>query len=416
MAIPNLDSLPDSVSSGQVGHIESHQDIHAALKAVKGEVEGRLSDATLNATYAPVSGSAAYLAATTIRPHKTLFPALTKLANASREKFVLAYYGDSLGEGVGANTFGGRFPAQLQKLLTSRYAPDVPVSEVFVPPARSSNVPTAVGDFVKSGSTSATGRGPRPTNVVLLAGATPGTVTGTFTGTQFRLFFYRLVNSTVLIDIDGTVTSLDLTAATREIVWTSPVLASGSHTVTVTASVDQTTFCGMERIDHPTDKGVHVWDLSVSGMQANHLANTGSGWPGSEIFANWIGIAFTPDMVVCHLYINDAGNGRTSAQYKADMQSIITKIRAKTTAPILLLPPWVPTNVSDTWAEGRGPYMTALRELAAANAGVVFRDLGEAVPTHTAAEFTGIYNGSPHMTDRGQAFHARAAADAFQTA
>lgn len=367
----------------------------------------RLSDAALNATYVRPE-----YVADALSPRKVLFPAAAKLANSSKEKFTLAYVGDSLGEGVGANTFGGRFPAELQRLLTERYSPDVPVSEVFVPPVRSASVPVDAGDFVKSGSTGATGRGPRPSNVVLMAGATPGAVTGTFSGTQFRLFFYRLVDSTVIINIDGTPTEYSISSGSRYRAWDSPVLDAGDHTITVTASVEQTTFCGMERIDDPGAKGVRLWDLSVSGLAASHLANSDT-WPGANLFADWIGVAYTPDLILCHLLINDANAGYTSTKYKADMQTIITNIRAKTAAPVLLVPPWVPTNVSDAWPEPRDAYVEKLQELTASNVAVAFRDLADAVPVHTATDIPGFYNGSPHMNDRGQAFHARMVADSL---
>jgi lysophospholipase L1-like esterase len=51
MALDDIDALPDNPSAGQSGHRTAHQKIHAGLKSVKAELNGRLSEEELNDTY-----------------------------------------------------------------------------------------------------------------------------------------------------------------------------------------------------------------------------------------------------------------------------------------------------------------------------------------------------------------------------
>lgn len=54
MTLDNVNELPSDPKDKDLGHNNNHKVIHAALKDVKTELEGRLSDDELRSTYAPV--------------------------------------------------------------------------------------------------------------------------------------------------------------------------------------------------------------------------------------------------------------------------------------------------------------------------------------------------------------------------
>ncbi|OZE95189.1 hypothetical protein CH300_28065, partial [Rhodococcus sp. 15-1154-1] len=375
-------------------------------------------DSTEQALWTPVAATAAAVAGkldrkiSNLGPHGELFGVQSILANADIEKVTIACLGGSQFEGVGATNFLNRFPRKFGTLLNRKFG-GVSVNEVFTPARRSSGVPVEAGAWVASGSTGANSRGPRGNATDLIYDAsTPGSVTGTFTATKFRFFFYRLNNGTVTITIDGNATTFAATAG-RELLWESATLAAGSHTVTITATAGSLLFCGGEHINSPTDKGVHVWDLSVSGASAKKR-NLGAEWPGADNWPNWIGLAYTPDLIMIGLLFNDASES-TAAQYKVNMQGVIDKARAKTACPILLCPGWGPSTTYGNWIDPRDAYTQVLRELADTNARVAFHNLDELVPSHQNADYP-IYNGSPHFNDRGQALHAQLTVDALELA
>lgn len=359
-----------------------------------------LTEEAGNATYAPVSRTGS---------HPELFSAQVKLANAATEVMNVGVLGGSQFEAVSADTFAGRFPRKLQDILNAAYAPALTVPEPFKPPKRSTGVPTSAADWVITGSPTSQARGPRGTSIQLAAGIT---ATATFTGTSFKLLMWRLGTTDVFtVSIDGgAAETVTLTGGARQRIWEKTGLTAGDHIVVVGYTSGSPILCGGET---PAPAGVRVWDLSVSGASAE-IRNSGGGWgsPATDWF-EWIGIAYNPDLMILGLLFNDAAVPRTPAQYKADMQGVIDKIRSKSaTVPILLCPGWGPNETYAAWTYPKAEYLTALAELDTNNTGVVFHDLAELVPPHTGTDVA-IYNGSPHMNNRGQALHARLTADAL---
>jgi hypothetical protein len=341
-------------------------------------------------------------------PHPELFPLSVKLANALTEPINVGVLGGSQFEGVGGANFTSRFPRKLQDTLNSLYAPLVNNGEVFSPPKRSSGVPVSANDWVATGSPVNQARGPRGTSMQMGTGIT---ITGKIVGTSFKLFMWRLGSTDVFtVSVDGgAAETVTLTGGARQRVYEKVGLSTGIHDVVISWVSGTPVFCGSE---NPSSVGVRVWDLSVSGASAE-IRNTGGGWGvNATDWSEWIGVAYTPDLFIIGLLFNDAGS-RTSTQYKTDMQGCIDKIRSKSsTVPILLCPGWGPEGTYAGWVEAKDNYLGVLKELADLNAGVVFHNLAELVPEHEAADFP-IYNGSPHMNDRGQTLHARLTADAL---
>lgn len=337
-------------------------------------------------------------------PHLELFPYHVALSQAATSRVDIAFLGDSLWEGVNATQASAVMWRQLRDTLNARYAPGANPGEVFLPPRNASAaVPLPEERWTITGSAWAQGVGPKGTAVQMQ----PSSVaSGTFTATKVRLFFMNMFGTAMEVDItidDKTVRHV-VPNTPKWNVWESETLTAGAHSVKVAQAVGQPFFVGAEFVRDT--KGIHVWNLSVSGMSADTRANADD----ASDWANWIGRAYTPSLIVIPLLGNDAPTS-TAAAYKANMQKIITAARARTAAPILLIPNWGPSvRVHlDPWDS----YLQALRELAASNAGVEFHNLNRVVPNVTAADPAGIGSGLPHLNHKGQKFQAAITAEAL---
>lgn len=337
-------------------------------------------------------------------PHLDLFPYHVALSQAATSRVDVAFLGDSLWEGVNATQASAVMWRQLRDILNARYAPGANPGEVFLPPRNvSALVPAPDEKWTITGSAWAQGVGPKGTAVQMQ----PSSVaSGTFTATKVRLFFMNMFGTAMEVDItidDKTVRHV-VPNTPKWNVWESATLAIGAHSVKVAQAVGQPFFVGAEFVRDT--KGVHVWNLSVSGMSADTRANASD----ASDWANWIGRAYTPSLIVIPLLGNDAPTS-TATVYKSNIQKIITAARARTSAPILLIPNWGPgVRVHlDPWDS----YLQVLRELASANTGVEFHNLNRVVPDLTAADPAGIGLGLPHLNHKGQKFQATITAEAL---
>lgn len=356
-----------------------------------------LGQSNLNATYVP----------STVGPHPELFGARAAMANAASEAVDVLTLGDSLWEGMGASSGAKRMPIQLQRELNRRFGTNEDPGDVFLPLRMSANVPAPTEFWTLTGTPGTNGQGPGGRSGKLNTG---NAVQGTFSGgvTKFRLFVYRLAADQVRITIDGG-TPVDWTVPVvtgkAQQVWESPALTAGTHTFRVEFLAGGPIFAGVEVIR--SGKGIRVWDLSISGMSAKTKISASN---GTNDWANWLGTGLVvPELILLPLLTNDA-TASTSAEYEASMRSLVDMIRAKTAAPILIIPNWGPVAATplSPWPE----YVAAAEKVARESTRVAFHDLNREVDD-PAGNPHGIHSDSVHLNDRGQMIHARLVADAI---
>lgn len=182
------------------------------------------------------------------------------------------------------------------------------------------------------------------------------------------------------------------------------VTSRGRHTIKITA-VAQTTINGL--YVHRGDKfeGVQVWNSGRAGARASDFGSFYI-WQRMERLA--------PSLVFLVLGANDYGAQTTIATYKTELQNRINTMKAWAKVPsILLIGTYRRLDVSTpapiTWEQ----YLTAMKEVAAANPGVVaYREISSLWPqSQTADVFDVIDTDGIHMTNAGHLmYHDQVAA------
>lgn len=182
--------------------------------------------------------------------------------------------------------------------------------------------------------------------------------------------------------------------------WTSQPLGSGEHTIVVeyrprdgVSAEGSVTLVGAELFDGDRTKGVRVYDLSSSGKAAEDA--NGSSKPELSAAAE-LGL----DLAIIQLGVNDAGRSRTSAQFKSDVQGIITELRARGfTGKVLLAGQW--DVAGGTSPEPYSAYRAVMGQIAQADAGVASIDLSTVMGT-PADNSRGLFSDTVHPSAAGQ--------------
>lgn len=178
--------------------------------------------------------------------------------------------------------------------------------------------------------------------------------------------------------------------------------ASGSHTVELAwASGGPVTVEGVFAHNGTESAGVRLWDAAHSGYTAASMAANLTWYQSMQ--------AVNPELVVVALGTNDHRTGRTTAQYRADMATILGQIRSQTipgggtviapTVPIVLVR--YPEPQDGTYTAGRwDEYGQVLGQLAAEYAPAIYVDL--------AAEQVALAADNLHPSPAGHTSIARA--------
>lgn len=177
----------------------------------------------------------------------------------------------------------------------------------------------------------------------------------------------------------------------------------GRHTIRIAATA-QTTINGI--YVHRGDKyeGVQVWNSGRAGARAGDFGS----------FYIWQRIErLVPSLVLMILGANDYGAQTPIATYKTELQNRINTMKGWAKVPSILI---VGTfrrldtaTTGITWAQ----YLTAMREVAAANPGVVtYREISDLWPqSQTADVFDVIDTDGVHMTNAGHLMYHDQVAD-----
>lgn len=271
--------------------------------------------------------------------------------------------GDSTMEGSGRAAVADRWPNLISADL--RTALGVTGAD-YVPGFSSTSVPdlwtTSSGSVTESGTTvAAVGLGSKA--LIIPVGEY---AEHTFDGAGFRLFYYSGANTGAMeISIDGgAATEVVTTGTPGSNVWDSPTLTDDTHTIRVTTKAATNTNYLQGGIA-TNGVGVSYYDAAHAGISAQTIA---SATQALDQLSN-IG----PDLVMVDLGINDFRDGRTAAEFRADLTTILDKIKAEAATAILLVLPHEPDAPSAvaTWAE----YADVVRDLAANDVGVALFDV-----------------------------------------
>jgi lysophospholipase L1-like esterase len=336
-----------------------------------------------------------------------LYGFFAKEARAKAQRCNILMVMDSIGEGTGADTIANRWVDQAQANLRTKWTTGTQ-GPGFIP-AQYAATPSGGGTFP---AWTYTGTAPFNTPRGLgfkskqLQSGTVATITKTCT--SFELHFRREASlDAVTITIDGgapiTYTMSNALIAQK---YTSPALTAGSHTITVTYSVNTTSFCGGYFYNGDETAGLALWDGSHSGARAVDFSTTNTDWFNHLTLVN-------PALMVIGLGTNDcrtSSSGYSSATYKTNMQSIITQARAKVAnLPVLLMPPNKPLGtLIEPWTN----YTDKLKELAAENSYVAVYDMSTRIPDLTSDPYGFLVDGV-HPTALGHAMLAALATTAM---
>lgn len=223
----------------------------------------------------------------------------------------------------------------------------------------------------------------------------------------------------ILVTIDGTqhftIDGKQTGDTNVDRMWDSPALDLGQHVIEVRNPLQvgawgSSQIAGFFLYAGDEGKGVHVLDGSISGGSAQQFMLA------SGSLADGIAEA-VPDLVSIFLGYNDAGAGRTPAQFKTDLQGLVDAVTASCTAKngkaptVLLIGGYDPGDAAygaagSQWPNPWPDYLAVMRDVANGEPDrIAMVDLSERMPV-LSDDTTGLYDGSIHPTDKGHAMIA----------
>lgn len=321
-----------------------------------------------------------------------LAPFHATLANRNVLPVTIACVWDSFGAGTGSTSEATRIINQLQQIVRERF----PVTDViggrgYHPGNGQLGGPTTSGPGVTAVNL---GPGNRASK---LTAATDRLVYGSQVGNKVRIWGIALTAAdSFTVTIGGVVQETFAPGATGWFVRTYTLPNRGSYLVQIDWVAGTPVVTGERPYDGDDTLGISVLDYSKGGAKS-------ADWLADTDWLNWLDGTRSipaPDLFLFGAIANDAPN-ITAAQHKINVQAVITAIRTKSSAPIVLLlqhrrNPAITTTV-DPWSS----YVTADYELANSNAGVTVCDLDPLVDI-TA---TGMTGGSSPFVAPGDTYH-----------
>lgn len=335
-------------------------------------------------------------------------------ARATTPVDILFGPGDSVTEGRGASVTANRWTSRAREGLRARLQPaGVTGGEGYVPAFYVSVDRT---DRLVATSGTLTQREDLYGLGVRSSGLGTSVSTFTFTGTGCDILYAETTSAgSFSWSIDGAAATTVTSGGKGAIRGGRPIpirgLTAGSHTITLTGLTGNGGYVeGFMVYNGDESAGVRTWESGHSGWTANHY-DTNQYW--------WETLATVqPDLIVLFLGLNDYGNGTlniraTPAAYKASLQSVLVKMRAKITTPpsVLLVLPYERGQVVNPlapWSE----YRQALLDLAAADSAITLLDLEQVMGPFTSDPYGVMFgNDGAHPNDKGHQMIADAVVD-----
>ncbi|QYC54509.1 tail protein [Gordonia phage Samman98] len=337
-----------------------------------------------------------------------LYGYFAKLAQARTSRVDILMVGDSIMEGQGADVVPNRWVDRAQRRLRSMFC-DGPGGRGYLPATYAATAGTTGVAFPSAwtytGPAGVTHLGPgfksRHLNGV---GATATLNLTTMAWTSVRLLFRRHAADVVTIAIDGGApTTFTMNTGKHQQYWDSPIMPSGPHTLVITVTAGQPSFCGGHFYDGDETAGLSLWDGSHSGARMWHYTASG------DSQAEWVkhlSDGINASLIVLGCATNDSrssSNGYSSANYKTHTETIISAVRARIpNVPILAMPPYQPLAATiEPWAS----YMGKLAEIAAATPYVAVFDMSKKIPNLTGDPYGFLVDGV-HASALGQGMQA----------
>ena len=323
------------------------------------------------------------------------------LANRASSPCDILVCADSVGEGVGVSSLSiNRWVNQFLIALRQSYPVDGVAGGYGYRPASTTVINNAP---VTAGATSISTNGLAHRSVILGAG---GSITFTEVCTSFQLRLKRSTTDSLTVSVDGGGATAIAAGPSGEFTYTSAALQRDTHTIVVTQTAGSPEVEGIFAMDGDENAGIRLWDSSKAGAKAGDWT-VASG--GSEA---WLTAAtgFTPSLVILGCLLNDV-LAVSSATYKTNVANQVAAVRAKwPNVGILLIgsfqPPSRQTGLVSPWAN----YITALAELAAADARIAFLNLMNRIGSIPTDTYT-LLADTTHPNNRGHRLYAQIAYD-----
>ncbi|NKT31580.1 hypothetical protein GS810_01570 [Rhodococcus hoagii] len=358
-------------------HAEAHE-----------QLDGRLSEATLNATYArPVR--------LTVQPARRLFDKL--LIDVGNRPIVGVSLGASTWEGSSADA-NRQMSVLLEKMLQASYNPPS-ISGGYTTKARN-------GTWVKAGSTGEVLDVDTKKVAVLNAGATATHASYQLcTGIDITYPSGPGIGAwTISIDGGAPVTVTPATTASHVGVWRSPVLTRGKHTFKITALADNAQI-GIAYIRDQDEKaGIRLLNFGRAGGATTQFVDASADSTWERI------TSIVPDFGVLMLGHNNIGR-TTPEQFKADLGIICDRLTTAAKRPI-----WIAVIAQHSTTDQWLPFATAAAEFAATRPSTVtFHSFREFFPSNvTDAAASGEFiEDNLHLNNFGHAIAADVLADSI---
>lgn len=347
--------------------------------AVRAELEGRLSESELSATFATPDQVASAIEAIPARlPNATALRRF-RAALAARDTLPvdILTIGHSFMEGVGSSSIAGRMQNRLIANLRQRWQPSGVTGGLGFIPARfltgtpfTDNPLGTVGD--PSGS-DLFGLGRRSELFAPDLGISK-LITAPMTGLDILYAKGPSVGNFEWKVDGGPATPVLGSAATVTDSGVAQVraLASGSHTVQVLPTAGTTVLDGFMVYNGDEARGIRLWDGARSAK--------GSPWFTDPAALYWLDRvpAVAPDLVVITLVRNDWALGVPSATTLANLQALVSNIRDRAAFDpsfVLCLEPNPSIIGPSASVEPWDNYVAAAKELVGSDPGVALFDM-----------------------------------------
>jgi lysophospholipase L1-like esterase len=258
------------------------------------------------------------------------------LANREAAPCDIVFVGDSNMEGEGADLVRKRWQTRALESLRARFPVygGTPTGGLNYYPGKyyTTTLPQPWTYVGSPGADNNYGLGLR--NVSLSTGQS---MSITVTGTSFKILYAKAGGTgTFSYQVDGGATtninSNNGGAASGDGISASINLGGGSHTINIAyVSGGPAYINGIVVFDGDENKGIRGWDSAHYGYMTSSYNNA-----ATQPFHQFVNIQ--PSLVVLGLTTNDYGSQVAPATHLANLQSLITKIKAKTTiAPSIVL-------------------------------------------------------------------------------
>jgi hypothetical protein len=245
---------------------------------------------------------------------------------------------------------------------------------------------------------------------VHMPSAADSKMTATVTCTRFDIRYSANNNTgSFTVSIDGgagttVATGIASTTTTGGFVWTSPALAAGSHTITITNTSGKTVLIeGAAVYDGDESVGVRLWEGGHSGWECEDYANRSTADAHAQSVAG-----FLPHLVIPALGYNDIANGRTAAQFETDLGVLVDRLRAPASTDPSILILGYPRR-QDVTVAAWDAYLTAMQNVATAKT-CAFLSLRDEPVTFTADGVHPDANGHTVIADAVDKYLASQAA------